>query len=657
MEQLTDLLKNFGQESQENRRDSLDIGGESATSHRKVSDLSSNYSRSQRTDHHMETSGEINSYSMNNDLGHETGEFFAENSDIMPHRFNQTSSDNNVVHESSKVNHGVDISVSNSEVRYGKTPPSSKPVDDQRSFSPKMLDGAIDSPSRNLETPFEVRQNGGRGIDRVSDLKPMETVYRTKDQSQDHTVVESKKISKFKETLAIFKANASKSEDKQKPDSSSVETRASIKMPNKTLQGSQPNTAKALEPSQKDVELPAAANDNRSNNLSSDSRIAPVPAQSLSPKHAGKKRSFFQVVIPKIINTDHILSSRKSKKSVELREREYETMLGADAGATAGIHGNEAPQKSAASEDFPKESPVPDNSANRSYHHMDSKHEESYVVDPDFAQQEVATVTNRITEKRLFNDSDLVGISPKPEAQILYSRSGYNNRYLKYNDGNADCNKTTEANSSNSDGFGDVDVERSVETGIVKEGHSRTPSPQKITAKILSPASIAGKYSVDGEARDINKDMVSNFIPNAPSKPVVTSSTDKLHDVRQSLRVTHDESDSFSQSGSAFSEHSQKVKSVEPPPRNNPNVYKSSELYRPKTDTQKSNMARSYPLDEANRAGRMKPSSPQFHGNTLSRWTNAVDFSKSTRQMCQQCGTVTVEKPRKFCRKCQSDYL
>eukprot|EP00794_Sanderia_malayensis_P012192 gene12192-13448_t len=34
-----------------------------------------------------------------------------------------------------------------------------------------------------------------------------------------------------------------------------------------------------------------------------------------------------------------------------------------------------------------------------------------------------------------------------------------------------------------------------------------------------------------------------------------------------------------------------------------------------------------------------------------------ANFSNNPRQMCQQCGTVTVKKPKKFCSRCQSDYL
>ena len=118
---------------------------------------------------------------------------------------------------------------------------------------------------------------------------------------------------------------------------------------------------------------------------------------------------------------------------------------------------------------------------------------------------------------------------------------------------------------------------------------------------------------------------------------------------------------------------------IEPPPRKHPYVYRSSELYKPKGDISKgitrspkhesvpnrdfeSQRSRESersndPQEDSPQYGVELPGVPVVQKNTYSRWNNNVDFSKSTRQMCQQCGTVTVEKPRKFCRNCQSDYL
>ncbi len=41
----------------------------------------------------------------------------------------------------------------------------------------------------------------------------------------------------------------------------------------------------------------------------------------------------------------------------------------------------------------------------------------------------------------------------------------------------------------------------------------------------------------------------------------------------------------------------------------------------------------------------------------INKWSLEDNFAHSPRQMCEQCGTVTVEKPKRFCSKCQSDYL
>ena len=51
------------------------------------------------------------------------------------------------------------------------------------------------------------------------------------------------------------------------------------------------------------------------------------------------------------------------------------------------------------------------------------------------------------------------------------------------------------------------------------------------------------------------------------------------------------------------------------------------------------------------------PRSHAVHGTMTKRWPAESDFSRSSRQMCEQCGTVTVQKPKKYCGRCQSEYL
>eukprot|EP00112_Aurelia_sp_Birch-Aquarium-sp1_P005691 Seg1646.11 transcript_id=Seg1646.11/GoldUCD/mRNA.D3Y31 product="Inactive ubiquitin carboxyl-terminal hydrolase 54" protein_id=Seg1646.11/GoldUCD/D3Y31 len=126
-------------------------------------------------------------------------------------------------------------------------------------------------------------------------------------------------------------------------------------------------------------------------------------------------------------------------------------------------------------------------------------------------------------------------------------------------------------------------------------------------------------------------------------------------------------------------DHRNSNEHIEPPPRKHPYVYRSSDLYKPKGDvstagtpspmhesvphrnfeSQRSRDSQrlSDPQENSPQYGVELPGVPVVQKKVHSRWTNDVDFSKSNRQMCQQCGTVTVEKPRKFCRNCQSDYL
>ena len=161
------------------------------------------------------------------------------------------------------------------------------------------------------------------------------------------------------------------------------------------------------------------------------------------------------------------------------------------------------------------------------------------------------------------------------------------------------------------------------------------------------------------------------------SLPTSTSSGSKRSDV--SAENNTNDFVTKSQPSIYSPQHRNSNEPIEPPPRKHPHVYRSSELYKPKSDistavtpspkyesaanrdfeSQRSRESQqsNEPVENGPQYGVELPGVPAVQRNAFSRWTNDVDFSKSTRQMCQQCGTVTVEKPRKFCRNCQSDYL
>ena len=648
MEQLTDLLRNFDHEKQGDRRASLDIERRSSPAHRSVPDLGSSKNRQHEGDK-WNIPGRVEDGSLHDEPQHNTRDFVIANSDAIS--FGRNDSEKNAVHDSSAINRAIDRPLGRTDVHSGrKMSPLLGAVHNQLSHTPRKSDGVIVNRSRSHERSFEMDENTRSGIDNGAEPKPNEDLYKIRGYVDNSSILGGRNSSKFAGSREIDRENGRKEEGQAEENHQTIESRTLTKDVSLNIQGTQlkGDNGEVTKLPKSHVDIPQHNYKNSSLRPELDS--TQIPTQSSSPKHSEKKRSIFKVVIPKILNIDNIVSSMKPKKSLEAREKEYAAMLNANVRTTASMHGEEAHERTG-NKKIPDESPVSDATAKALFYQIDSRHEESYVVDPDIARGEVAMVTKDITEKRLFNDSDFQEISPQPAVQSMQSDMRYNYRY---NERIENRNKLAQSNSSNSNEFINIDNNK---TELCEERDRQTISPQKTAVRIVTSSSISEKVSMDRNKNEMNNEMLSSFTPNTASNPVVTSSTDKTQDGMQSSKDADNNSDSFSKSASNFIGNSQRAKLVEPPPRKNPNVYRSSELYRPKTDdTWKSSVVRSYPLgQQENQAER--PTSPHYHGNTLSRWTNAVDFSKSTRQMCQQCGTVTVEKPRKFCRNCQSDFL
>ena len=644
MEQLTDAMRNFDHGSQGVRRRSLDIERRSTPAHRSVPDLGFSNNKQQEGDSSLNMSRRGENRPSHIEPKHNGRDFVIANSDAISSGRNL--SDTNAVDDSSAVNRVLDRPLSRTDV-YSENKISSLPAaaDDQLGHKRRKSDGVIVNRSRSHERLLEIDQNTRSGIDNGAELKPKEDLHKTRVYVHDSGILDARNKSAVAGNREIDRGR--KEEEQADENHQCTETRtltkdASLNVQEAQLKG---HTTEVSKPPQSYVDIPQ--NNYKNSSLRSELDSTPMPTQSLSPKHSEKKRSIFKVVIPKILNIDNIVSSRKSKKSLESREKEYAAMLNANAHTPASMHGEEAPETTC-SEKSPKASPVSYTTAKELLYQVDSRHEESYVVDPDVARGEVAMVAKDITEKRLFNDSDFLEISPQPAVQGMRSDMRYNYRY---NERIANGDKSEQSNSNE---FIDVDKDK---TELCEERDRQTPSPQKATVRIITSSSISERLSMDRNKNEMNNKILNSSTPSTASNPVVATSVGKTQDGWQSSKVTDNKSDSFSKSPSSFIENTQIAKPVEPPPRKNPNVYRSSELYRPKTETWKSSVTRSYPLGQEDEAERTQPTSPQYHGNTLSRWTNAVDFSKSNRQMCQQCGTVTVEKPRKFCRKCQSDFL
>lgn len=389
-----------------------------------------------------------------------------------------------------------------------------------------------------------------------------------------------------------------------------------------------------------------------------------------SPPQKEKKRSIFKVVVPKLMNTDRIGSVKKSKKSIDSRQSQYAAMLDAEARAsskspergTEWTHSDTDIRK-----DGSNERPYIDRTLNevKVISSMKSQHEDSYIVDPEIAQDEVAKATTQITKQRLFNDSITSGTPTRNSTKIFQSEIRYNDRYGDFKErefrspvlAETIGSKQYELNGVLEDRIRTMIKARDFES---KADNTSVKGSQRIINDIASP--MAERFFVDSKEEKKN-----DFAPNVrsmPSQRIMTSPVTSPQDEDQpggkrvvSVKATIE---MFSNSESS-PRHLQKGP-IQPPPRRNLHVYRSSDLYSPKAVTTVNiNAARSLP-EEVQNTSEVQSSvwqhvTPQHQMNTLSRWTNNVDFSKSARQLCQQCGTVTVEKPRKFCRKCQSDYL
>lgn len=384
-------------------------------------------------------------------------------------------------------------------------------------------------------------------------------------------------------------------------------------------------------------------------------KLKPKPIQSQSPKHNVKSRSIFQVVVPKIMNTDRIWPGKKSKKSVESREREYAAMLDAEAFAMKNVHQKEALK--ARPDPLIRENNSGDkrNLVTKVSSNVNHSGEESFVVEPDVAQNQIAKATTQVLQRRLFNDDNSPGMPQKDTSQVR-ANLRYNDRY-----GGSKGREATAA---------EEDIVTQVRAKYLDKEVGRNEmviSPQRAGVKVASATNAPERHSIESKENErasehvnaCKSDEISARKYKDSTSPLNVSADAGLSEERPASRISN-RVEIYAETEKDVSARQRYLQNgqIEPPPRRNPYVYRSSELYKAKNDSPKNSATRSLPEGSQKEIETRQEMSSQYQGHqTLSRWTNGVDFSKSTRQLCQQCGTVTVEKPKKFCRKCQSDYL
>ena len=628
-EQLNKLLKNFESDSQS-------TGKRGHVSGRSVQDLQYDYSREHDRGQQVHVSYKTGTETSHNDIRSNSRDFIIANSDIVSSKIDQEQLRESKPCDTSLLDHATDISRSGTS-NSNRNPSLSTDAHAQTNYVSRKFNGVIvdlaPSTKASQETrPLfsaegKVKPRGGLHDESINDesgsnaTEEHESDRVTRPGPSTHRIIDPR-ISTYDNVNSQGALSIFHEFDASKP---------------------------------RDVHPVPLQTDYKNRSLDPETSSSSVSNQISNPKPTGKRRSIFQVVIPKIFSMDNNALHRKPKKSLdpkvvsmdssasmETREKQYAAMLNADMKTVSSTNEDEAPGKRfevTCSEDLSKNGPVSERTTNKLFLEVDSKQEESFVVDPEVAKEEVAMMTKHITEKRLFKDSGLQSISPKSSTQLPQSDVTFNEEYV---------GKMLKNSSSPSYELNNEDKARELEPQ--EERYKKVISPQKI---LVASTSISERYSVDKNENEVAGKKLNDFA--SMSNTALISSVDDSKINKASQMCTEDEIESLLQPSSNFFDTQQKK--VEPPPRKNPDVYKSSELYRPKTDTWKHGVTRSYPEEGGSPTGRPQPSSHLHHGNTLSRWTNQVDFSKSTRQLCQQCGTVTVEKPRKFCRKCQSDYV
>ena len=622
-EQLTKLLKNFENDSQSTGKGGH-VGG------RSFQDLQYDYSVQHDRGQQVNASSRIGAESSYNDIRDNTRDFFIANSDVVSSKIDREQLEEIMLCNTSPLNYATDISRSGTS-NLDRSHCLSTDVNDQANYMSRKFNGVIVDLSPSAKAP-----QGTRPLFSTADrVKPREDLHDKciENESDSNTTEEYRLDGVARPGLSTHHIV-----DPRISTYDNVNSQGSLSLFHEV------DASKSL-----DTHPAPLRTDCKNRSLDPETTPSPASNRSSNPKPSGKKRSIFQVVIPKIFSMDNSAVSRKPKKSletkvvsmdssvsIETREKQYAAMLNADKKAVSSTCEDEAPGRRleiTCSEDVSKNGPVPERTTNKILVEVDSKHEESYVVDPEVAQEEVAMMTKHVTEKRLFKDCGLQSISPKSSTQFAQSDVTFNKEYI---------GKMLKNSSSPSYDLNNVNEANTREVEPQEERCKKTTSPQKI---VVASASVCERHSVDRNENEVAGRKLNDFA--SVSDATLISSVNNSKVTITSPTRTEDEIKSLSEPSSTFLDR--RLKEVEPPPRKNLDVYRSSELYKPKTDTSKEEGGIS--------TGRPQPSSPLYHGNTLSRWTNQVDFSKSTRQLCQQCGTVTVEKPRKFCRKCQSDYI
>ena len=688
MEQLAALLKNFDSNGNRDRRGSLDSAKKYTT--KSVPELDTAYNRRQESDRDSNQSGRIANESSNDGplKGYPqrtSKDFVLSNSGAISPKVGRSRSEGNALHEPPEVGRGMDKPIRRTDVISSESNHSTKvnsvplSTDRQQNYAPRKSDEVIFNYSRMPETSRENYQTTRAMFEKADQVNRTDGFAKMKDSSRDDKIPDGKINGKSMAGPEDQKAKAVKPEESPQPEVT-LPSQPTNKEQRSAREGSrnQPanetsyNTIVVLESSQKNFD--ASQNNTKKGSRASDAKppakkgdakevktkdskmdVPSKPTQSLSPRHSEKKRSIFKVVVPKILTTDRLRSVKQPKKSMESREKQYAAMLDAESRGGVDSSRKEAAFDSDINKDSVKDDVALNKTMKKVLHEVQDKHEESLVVDPEVAQNEVAMATKLITQRRLFNDGDRQGISPK----TVHSDVSYNDRYYGYKARDEGVSKGSRLEASRLDEKSGVFDQKEIRN-VVDESRN-VKSEQKMPVSAASTSSFADRFFVGSTESNTSKENMNDFITNniiSKKTERITSPTDYLSDgsssgCRQGMRVNADQPELIA------SESAKKLINgpVEPPPRKNPNVYRSSELYRPKPDMTTGQMTRSFPEENERSSGTVQQASPQHHGNTLSRWTNTVDFSKSTRQLCQQCGTVTVEKPRKFCRKCQSDYL
>ena len=384
----------------------------------------------------------------------------------------------------------------------------------------------------------------------------------------------------------------------------------------------------------------------------------------INGKPVERKKSIFKVIVPKIMSIERVRSVKKAKKAPDTREEEYRAMLKAQAHMTSEKNGLSeqlgTKSKSTTSRELGSPSQLKDEVRKSSTPGLDfNLHERSIdsLECSESARKEVDAVTKAVTEEILFSNVGKRRISREDSAASKDFSSVKQTRSQ---------HSASPGNDHSQVIVKEKDQSRATQKGLRMVGSPSTSQPRSSVERFAIGDKNPGTMSSNASAYFRNAVSQTNIVQRNVKE--LESDTKDYNEGPASegkdsgtVKKVQKAVEFFSKSQPDISEYSSKEckQPLEPPPRKNPDVYRSSELYKHQAEKQVSASPERTAIPNQHPVEGLQSSSVKVdagRGNA-SRWGNGVDFTNSTRQMCQQCGTVTVEKPRKFCRQCQSDYL